>query len=178
MSELLLRHRITLANGKEILIRPQEPVDAVAVSALLEAAFESPRNGIVETSADLWVTLGSGGVALVAQPLAPKEGTPPGTEDDTRLAGHLLVHCWPDDILEVGIAVAPIYQRQGIARALLTTAIAWRDRLGRGSLALAVEESNVAARALYARCGFVEKEVATLRRHHPDQEHLITMVRP
>jgi ribosomal protein S18 acetylase RimI-like enzyme len=58
-------------------------------------------------------------------------------------------------ILEVqGLAVHPSFQRRGLARTLLSAAIAEAERRGAKQLRLRVLGSNAAARALYASCGF------------------------
>jgi ribosomal-protein-alanine N-acetyltransferase len=52
------------------------------------------------------------------------------------------------------LAVAPQYQRSGIATALLTAIIAEAERRGLRALLLEVRAENEAALALYARHGF------------------------
>lgn len=54
------------------------------------------------------------------------------------------------------IAVAPECQRQGIGRLLMTEMEAIARAAGATDMFLEVAETNVAAAALYAGCGFVE----------------------
>jgi ribosomal protein S18 acetylase RimI-like enzyme len=70
-------------------------------------------------------------------------------ESDGRAAGYLSAVWAGRTLLIEEVAVMPPSRRQGIARALLSTAL--RDA---SSAVLSVAESNVAGRALYESLGF------------------------
>ena len=53
------------------------------------------------------------------------------------------------------LAVVPAARRRGLGGALLTAGIEWCGALGARAMFLEVAASNVAARALYGRAGFV-----------------------
>ena len=92
-------------------------------------------------SADAWRSLlaAPGGRARIAM-------------DGATPAGFLHLRCTGDQAEVVMIATHPSAQRRGIATALLEEALAV---LGGGTLFLEVAERNDAARALYAKFGFV-----------------------
>lgn len=69
------------------------------------------------------------------------------------LPSHAHVRC-----LE-GLAVHPDAQRQGVGRALVEAAVEAAHADGAGKVTLRVLGHNLAARALYGRCGFVEEGV-------------------
>ena len=76
---------------------------------------------------------------------------------DGMLAGSLGVH-ERDDRWQIGMLVDATYRNRGVGMALLETAFAWaRERLIT-ELYLYVFPHNEAARALYAKTGFVEIE--------------------
>ncbi|MBO3095482.1 GNAT family N-acetyltransferase [Cellulomonas dongxiuzhuiae] len=60
-----------------------------------------------------------------------------------------------DDVPELGMAVARPHHGRGVGSALLAGCLEQARGLGRRALSLSVEDGNVAARALYARHGFV-----------------------
>jgi ribosomal-protein-alanine acetyltransferase len=75
-------------------------------------------------------------------------------ELDGRLAGYA-VGLLADDLVDLQrIAVAPAYQRRGVARTLLTHLQAKARGDGAVRMLLEVDEANAAALALYTRAGF------------------------
>jgi ribosomal protein S18 acetylase RimI-like enzyme len=59
-----------------------------------------------------------------------------------------------DDAHLVSMWTAPEARRQGIARAMITTAIAWAQESGAGQIHLWVTVGNDGARLLYESAGF------------------------
>jgi ribosomal-protein-alanine N-acetyltransferase len=69
--------------------------------------------------------------------------------------GFVLARDLGDECEILSLGVVPESRRRGIARALLRAAIDEAGRQGRPSVVLEVAADNAAARALYARAGFV-----------------------
>lgn len=72
------------------------------------------------------------------------------------LAGYVGSQTVMDETDMMNLAVAPEFRRQGVGKALLNALIASLKELGSQCLILEVRDSNEAARALYAKLGFVE----------------------
>lgn len=70
--------------------------------------------------------------------------------------GMLLARATADEAEILTLAVEPRARRQGIATALLREALAEARKRGAGSVLLEVSVTNMAARVLYGRAGFVE----------------------
>ncbi len=75
----------------------------------------------------------------------------------------LLARTVADEAEILTIAVVPALRRHGVGRALLEAAAQRSAAAGARALFLEVSTENVAARALYAGCGFAE---VGLRRHY------------
>jgi len=73
-----------------------------------------------------------------------------------ELAGYVLAFVAADEAEILALCVAPEHRRQGIARALLRQLAKLLATGGTNHLHLEVRASNLAARELYARSGFVE----------------------
>lgn len=99
--------------------------------------LEGPRSGVSPTSRSIQVEPASGPVA-------------------GPVAGYVLMRTVGEvsDLQRIG--VAPTRQRAGLAAALLAVASAGVREEGAERILLEVAEDNVAARAFYAREGFVE----------------------
>ncbi|HEY9138311.1 MAG TPA: ribosomal protein S18-alanine N-acetyltransferase [Terriglobus sp.] len=80
-----------------------------------------------------------------------------GLQNDA-VAGFVVVSAltavYPVEAELESIAVAPEWQRQGVGRALLETAVGWADSVGAADLRLEVRTGNNSARNLYERTGF------------------------
>lgn len=75
---------------------------------------------------------------------------------DNQLAGYLIAQQIADEVTLMNIAVAPAFQRQGLARQLLET-LAQRSRTAAAtSIWLEVRASNQSAIRLYQQTGFTE----------------------
>ncbi|MGN1016115.1 MAG: ribosomal protein S18-alanine N-acetyltransferase [Faecousia sp.] len=72
------------------------------------------------------------------------------------LAGYVGSQTVMDETDMMNLAVAPQFRRQGVGEALVNVLVAALKDLGSRCLTLEVRDSNEAARALYAKLGFVE----------------------
>lgn len=72
------------------------------------------------------------------------------------LAGYVGSQTVMDETDMMNLAVAPQFRRQGVAEALVNALVASLKERGSWCLTLEVRDSNEAARALYAKLGFVE----------------------
>ena len=73
-----------------------------------------------------------------------------------RLAGYVGSQTVMDETDMMNLAVAPQFRRQGVGEALVSALVASLKERGSRCLTLEVRDSNEAARALYAKLGFVE----------------------
>ena len=71
------------------------------------------------------------------------------------MAGYLVFWVLPPEIHILNIAVRPDLRSRGIGRTLLDYLFAYAGERGADRLFLEVRPSNVAARALYKRAGFL-----------------------
>ncbi|MEZ5362996.1 MAG: ribosomal protein S18-alanine N-acetyltransferase [Bryobacterales bacterium] len=140
----------------EIVLRPGAPADLDAVAALQDASPElSPwrRDSLARVleGADDHYRLS---VAVVGD----------------SVAGFLLWQALPDGEVEIlSLAVAERARRRGTAQALLRRLIDTNS----GPFFLEVRVSNRAARALYAKLGFVEQGIRPAYYHRPVEDALL-----
>lgn len=71
-----------------------------------------------------------------------------------QISGYLLVFYYKHSLRVYSIAVAKAFQRQGIANALMTFALALAQQQVKKQVLLEVRESNQAALSLYQKLGF------------------------
>ena len=115
-------------------VQPATASDAIYLAALHAQAFNAPWS--------------AGELAdLLAMPGAFALHVPE--------AGFILCRVAADEAEVLTLAVVPELRRQGLAGRLLQGAIDVSVQAGGTSLFLEVDEHNTAARALYARAGFV-----------------------
>ena len=105
-----------------------------ALAALHAEAFETPWD-----AASLTALLDSPGVFAVEQP-----------------DGFILIRVVADEAEILTLAVRPAARRSGLGGRRVEAAVVRAAALGAERMFLEVAEDNVAARALYARSGFVE----------------------
>lgn len=99
---------------------------------------------------------GVGGVAGVGE-VGGVSGDAVGADDPSaKLAGFVVLSSVLDEVHLLNIAVAPAWQRRGLAWAALRELIAHYRQTGMQYLYLEVREGNAAARALYRQLGFAE----------------------
>jgi ribosomal-protein-alanine N-acetyltransferase len=83
----------------------------------------------------------------------------------TELMGYWVAMTAPDEVHLLNLAVAPVCQRQGVARLLLQTLQVWARMQGAQWLWLEVRESNTRAIHLYKAAGF--RWVSTRKGYYP-----------
>ena len=95
--------------------------------------------------------------------------------DDGRVLGYLSFYAVAGQAEVVNLAVEPRLRRRGMGRAILDAVLqSWRD-MGIHEAFLEVRESNVAARGLYAACGF--RPTGVRRDYYPDsREDAVMMI--
>lgn len=76
--------------------------------------------------------------------------------EDCHVIGYTLATVGGSSAMLSRMCVAPEARRRGVGAALLAEVARWATREGALTLALCTQESNLAARALYARCGLSE----------------------
>ena len=91
--------------------------------------------------------------------------------DGNTVVGYLGCHHVADEGFIANVAVHPSYRRQGVARALVATAIEQGHVLSR--LTLEVRASNAAAISLYESFGFVNDGVRPRFYAHPTEDACI-----
>ncbi len=76
-----------------------------------------------------------------------------------HIVGYVVMMLVLDEAHLFNISIAKAYQKQGLGRALLSDMIARAKSAGAKHMFLEVRASNVSARALYEKIGFVEVHV-------------------
>jgi len=133
------------------VIRPATPDDASAISALEQEIFGT----------DAWSP------AMVAEELTGERRCAWVAGD---VAGYAMT-LQTDDLVDLQrIAVSPAHRRQGVARALLDTAMAGA---GGSRMLLEVSAANSGAIAFYTSAGFAE--IDRRRRYYKDGSDAIVM---
>ena len=82
-----------------------------------------------------------------------------------ELVGYVILMVGAGEAHLLNLSIAARHQRGGPGRALLREAVELARRRGARSVFLEVRPSNLAAQALYARCGF--RRIATRRGYYP-----------
>lgn len=90
----------------------------------------------------------------------------PVTPEGDWLLGFLVAMPGVEEGHLLDVTVAPVHQRHGWGRWMLRALADWGRAQGFAQLWLEVRRSNAAARALYARCGWVEAGVR--KGYYPD----------
>ena len=107
----------------------------------------------------------------------PPWGARDGVTDGRALVGFAGVWFTRDQLHLVTIAVAPGWQRRGVAARLLLRCVELAEEEALGSIALEVRPANAGARALYQRFGL--REAGRLRGYYPDSgEDALLMLSP
>ncbi|MEG8040934.1 GNAT family N-acetyltransferase [Sphingomonas sp. LR60] len=130
------------------------------LSRALDSSGESVGEVIVTNATDAsWLAARRRLTAAIEDPAAvatrivgPVGYARIGEGEATAAIGYVAIH---DQIAVLeAIATDPAVRRQGHARSIVTTLLAWAAGQGARHAALQVEAGNVAARALYAGLGF------------------------
>ncbi|MEO8927785.1 MAG: GNAT family N-acetyltransferase [Caulobacteraceae bacterium] len=114
-----------------------QPTDTAQLAAVHAVAFEAPWD-----EATLTVLLAAPGVVALAAGVSPS------------VDGFILCRVAADEAEILTLAVDPLHRREGVAVALLETAMEAVRALGATSLFLEVAADNVPAAGLYAKGGF------------------------
>jgi len=121
------------------VIRPAEMSDAGALARIHADCFDGPWSA--ESFGGLLHRPGM--LALVAKDAA-----------ETDLQSFILVQLAADESEIISLGTRPSARRSGLARALLSHAVAEAAHHGAKTMFLEVAEDNAAALALYRGCGF------------------------
>lgn len=161
----------------ELLLRPAVVADAAAIAALEAVLFGAEAWSVDQVLEELtgygrrgWVLertpsdepaqsgLSADGdsIRIEAAPAAPSKAGTAAPLHERSSSGYVLMRTVGDvsDLQRIG--VAPALQRAGLAARLLAAACAGVREEGAERILLEVAEDNEAARAFYAREGFVE----------------------
>ena len=142
---------------RTVTVRRATATDLDAVHAIEVASFSLPwsRSSLRDLS------LGDSTVLVVA------------VDADGDVVGFAVYIVAADEAELANLAVAPAARRAGVAAQLVDEVLARADAAGARQVFLEVRESNAAARALYARCGF--HEVGRRRAYYraPDEDALV-----
>ncbi len=93
--------------------------------------------------------------------------------EDGTVLGYAGIQVVLDEGYVNNVAVRPEYRRQGVASQLLEVFRRFGEGQGLAFLTLEVRDSNQAARALYARHGFVEAGRRKNYYQHPKEDAII-----
>ena len=141
-------------------IRPATPADIVPMRALEQQADSAAH--WAEREYD----------ALFA-PEAPKRIALVAAQPSEDVAGFLIARCAYDEWEIENIVVASALRRAGIGRALVDELL-WRAQENHvTSVLLEVRESNLAARRLYERTGFIEVGRRAAYYQNPSEDALL-----
>jgi ribosomal-protein-alanine N-acetyltransferase len=77
-------------------------------------------------------------------------------QDDKTLLGYAVLMPLPDEVELLNITIAPSQQQRGLGRQLLDRICSDASKRGAQRMFLEVRASNLPARTLYERSGFVE----------------------
>jgi RimJ/RimL family protein N-acetyltransferase len=146
---------ITLADGRQLLVRAAYPTDAPALLLGLESVAREghigsePGERTLDQTRDLISQHdGRSGLLLVAMDaghLAGACGLSPGP---LRRTAH---------VLDMGMFVLPAWRGSGLAKNLLEIALAWAQDSGFSKVTLGVLASNARAISFYRKMGFAEE---------------------
>ena len=121
------------------MIREMAPSDAPATEAVLAAS-----SGASQWSAREILQLAQGGTRIWV------------AEEAGEIVGVSAARTVADEVEVLTLGVAPSWRRKGLARSLMTAALAEAGQAGARQVFLEVRESNQGARAFYATLGFSE----------------------
>ena len=142
-----------------MLIRSARPQDIAAIRILEQPAATAAHWHVREYDA-LFAPEAPRRVALVAQ------------DDDHQICGFIVARCGLDEWEIENVVVAPEYRRRGIGRRLVQMVVRLAGATAAAVL-LEVRESNLAARQLYEKLGFVEVGRRTGYYHDPPEDGLL-----
>jgi ribosomal-protein-alanine N-acetyltransferase len=131
-----------------MVVIPLETIHIDAVAKLEAALFERPFSAM--SLASLFAGKAFAGFALIDDKVEA------GTADSGFILSYILLSQVLNEAEILSFGTRHAYQGKGYGRQLLTASCAALAQAGIGHLYLDVAETNMAARALYGGCGFVE----------------------
>lgn len=138
-------------------VREFRPSDAAALTSILRAAPEAAN--WTQASYREWMN-SPGAVAFVS-------------EDDGRVSGFIIGRQVADEAEVLNLAVSPLARRKGQGSALLNATLEEFRTRGVRRVYLEVRESNVAARAFYAKHGFSQTAKRLNYYRKPDEAAIV-----
>ena len=90
-----------------------------------------------------------------------------------EFAGYVCFSCVIDEAEITRIAVRPSYRREGIATELIEFLKEYLSKKGCKTILLEVRASNIAAKSLYNKLGFVTYAVRKNYYHSPDEDAVL-----
>jgi ribosomal-protein-alanine N-acetyltransferase len=125
-----------------MLLRPATPADLPAIRALEQSA-ETAAHWSARDYEALFASDAPKRLALVA-------------EEQSEFCAFIIANCATDDWEIENLVVDPKYRHQGIATQLVREVVQRAQAVHATSVLLEVRESNLAARQLYRKAGFIE----------------------
>jgi RimJ/RimL family protein N-acetyltransferase len=163
------RFAFTTKDGRPGLVRPARPTDAKACLAVVwEATQERPRT-LMTTPEEFWsvrqwrkhrLDWSEFGVWLVAE----VEGKVIASLGCDRARRPREKH-----LCEFGVTVARAYRGIGVGRAMLEALEVWAAEVGVEKIMLRVFDTNVRARSLYEKMGYVSEGMERRAVKFPDE---------
>ncbi len=142
-------------------IRQTTPGDAAALVELARAVGSEPEGWLL--TAGSWRTVADERRAIRAQRWSRDTVVVVAEATEGRIVGRLSLvrdeHPAAPHVADLGIMVAREARGHGVGTALIAAAVAWARAAAIAKLELHVLPHNVAAIALYERCGFVAEGV-------------------
>ena len=154
-------------------IRAADPADAEQLTRLAEAVSAEPGGWLISTGGE-WRSAGDERRYLKALRRYPHAAVFVAERDDGTLVGRLSVsrdtHPASTHVADLGLMVASEARRQGVGRALLSSAVEWARGAGVRKLELHVFPWNDAAISLYEAFGFEREGYRTGHYHRAGED--------
>jgi len=154
-------------------IRAADPADAEQLTRLAEAVSAEPGGWLISTGGE-WRSAGDERRYLKALRRYPHAAVFVAERDDGALVGRLSVsrdaHPASSHVADLGLMVASDARRQGVGRALLSSAVEWARGAGVRKLELHVFPWNDAAISLYEAFGFEREGYRTGHYHRAGED--------
>ena len=154
-------------------IRAADPTDAEQLTRLAEAVSAEPGGWLISTGGE-WRSAGDERRYLKALRRYPHAAVFVAERDDGALVGRLSVsrdaHPASSHVADLGLMVASDARRQGVGRALLSSAVEWARGAGVRKLELHVFPWNDAAISLYEAFGFEREGYRTGHYHRAGED--------
>ena len=154
-------------------VRAADPADAEQLTRLAEAVSAEPGGWLISTGGE-WRSAGDERRYLKALRRYPHAAVFVAERDDGALVGRLSVsrdtHPASSHVADLGLMVASEARRQGVGRALLSSAVEWARGAGVRKLELHVFPWNDAAISLYEAFGFEREGYRTGHYHRAGED--------